>query len=129
MTAQNTAPQKVNKMHVATSIMRKLLAEKTSTETDTDINRKFKQAVMNHPQLKMTKSGANTYCSNVRTFLAGGDPYRHNKAANEKRAQLQQAAKEMDIPYIDTSIGRLRVSPTANTENRWWVVNLSLIHI
>lgn len=123
MSAQQPTVKKVNKMTLCVRIMRQLINDKTPTDTQATINKKFKQAVKEHPDLMMSVNGANTYCSNVTTFINGGDPYRHNKAANQKRAQLRQAAAEHGIPYIETELGNLTYSNDINLENRWWVVN------
>lgn len=123
MSAQPTGKKKVNKMTLCVKLMRQIIADKTATDTQATINKKFKDAVKKHPDLMMSANGANTYCSNVTTFLKGGDPYRHNKAANQKRAQLRQAAKDNEIPYVETEHGRLTYKDNVNLENRWWVIN------
>lgn len=114
--------KKVNKMSVAIQLMRSIRAN-NPTSAPAQWNKLFKEQVKVHPDLLMSQQGANTYCSNVNVFLNGGDPYRHNKSANEKRRKLKEAGAEVGINYIDTSIGKLRAADGADTENRWWVIN------
>ncbi len=123
MSAPQQGKKSVNKMTLCVKIMRELIQNKQPTDTQATINKKFKNAVKAHPDLMMTANGANTYCSNVTTFINGGDPYRHNKAANRKRAEMREAAKDHGIPYVETELGKLTYGQDVNLENRWWIVN------
>lgn len=112
---------KVNKMHVAIGIMRRLIADNPK-KTPAEVNRMFKDEVK--AKLAMTVNGANTYCTNVRTFLAGKDPYATNKAANRKRKELADASQQDPVlKEIATNIGLLKHEPHVDVNQRWWVVD------
>ena len=122
-----TAP-KINKMAQAISIMRSIKRDLNIAMAvkSPEANAKFKARVKT--ELLMSDSGANTYCLNVNTFLAGGDPYASNKRANNKRRLLQEASgtdqtATKTVTVVETVDGQFTIDKKVDAELRWWAVN------